>query len=137
MPHMRELNLRDNRLTDTALLPLIGAIRQRPDLISLDLSENKADTAAARELGCLFSNPALKLQRFALAAADVDDGECARFVDCLKVNRSLTHLDLSRNLIGQQESRNCVNPNFYTGKSLTLLYAMYTTSASYIKLLHW
>jgi Ran GTPase-activating protein (RanGAP) involved in mRNA processing and transport len=33
----------------------------------------------------------------------------------MRHNTSLTHLDLSRNLIGKQESINYVNPEFYTG----------------------
>jgi Leucine Rich repeat len=79
MPLMRELNLRDNRLTDTALLPIVRAIKRRPDLHALDLSENKFDGAAATELADYFSDPLLTLAKFVLSAADVDDGEAARY----------------------------------------------------------
>jgi hypothetical protein len=41
IPMMRSLSLRDNRLTDDALLPLVRAIRKRTGLEELDLSENK------------------------------------------------------------------------------------------------
>jgi Leucine Rich repeat len=78
MPLMRELNLRDNRLTDTALLPIVRAIKRRPDLHALDLSENKFDGAAATELADYFGDPLLTLAKFVLSAADVDDGEAAR-----------------------------------------------------------
>jgi Leucine Rich repeat len=80
MPLMRELNLRDNRLTDTALLPIVRAIKRRPDLHALDLSENKFDGAAATELADYFSDPLLTLAKFVLSAADVDDGEAARYM---------------------------------------------------------
>jgi Leucine Rich repeat len=80
MPLMRELNLRDNRLTDTALLPIVRAIKRRPDLHALDLSENKFDGAAATELADYFSDPLLTLAKFVLSAADVDDGEAARYI---------------------------------------------------------
>lgn len=45
----------------------------------------------------------------------VDDGECASFIEAVKQNRSLRELDLSNNKIGDQENYNTVFPDFTTG----------------------
>ena len=50
-----------------------------------------------------------------MSKADIDDTECGVFMKCLSKNTSLTTLDISHNLIGKEESRNCVEPDFYTG----------------------
>ncbi|KAG5184535.1 hypothetical protein JKP88DRAFT_181157 [Tribonema minus] len=115
LPCMRALSLRDNRLTDAALLPVVRAIRRRNDLQELDLSENVCGGGAAAELAAYFSDRGVCLRTLMLSAADLDDGEASKFVEQLRHNTSLTHLDLSRNLIGKQESVNYVNPAFYTG----------------------
>jgi hypothetical protein len=47
--------------------------------------------------------------------AQVDDGECASFIDAVKANKSLKELDLSNNKIGDQENYNTVFPDFTTG----------------------
>ncbi|CAM9155601.1 unnamed protein product, partial [Hapterophycus canaliculatus] len=115
LPLMRELNLRDNMLTDKGLMPIVKAIKQRHDLYALDLSENKLDRWAARELALYFSDPRCTLAKFVLSKADVDDFEASNFVKHMKANKTLTYLDLSHNLIGSQESINYVRPEFYTG----------------------
>eukprot|EP00903_Cladosiphon_okamuranus_P020889 g19182.t1 len=115
LPLMRELNLRDNRLTDKGLMPIVKAIKQRHDLYSLDLSENKLDRWAARELALYFSDRQCTLAKLILSKADVDDFEASNFVKHMTSNKTLTYLDLSHNLIGSQESINYVRPEFYTG----------------------
>ncbi|CAM9587870.1 unnamed protein product, partial [Discosporangium mesarthrocarpum] len=115
LPLMRELSLRDNRLTDKSLMSIIKAIKLRHDLLALDLSENKFDRQASRALAVYFSDPRATLAKFVLSKADVDDFEAANFVKNMRNNRTLTHLDLSHNLIGSQESINYVQPDFYTG----------------------
>ncbi|CAM9396635.1 unnamed protein product [Pylaiella littoralis] len=115
LPLMRKLNLRDNRLTDKGLMPIVKAIKQRHDLHALDLSENKLDRWAARELAQYFSDPRCTLAKLVLTKADVDDFEASNFVKHMKANKTLTHLNLSHNLIGSQESINYVRPEFYTG----------------------
>ncbi|CAM9672569.1 unnamed protein product, partial [Choristocarpus tenellus] len=104
LPLMRELNLRDNRLSDVGLLPIIEAIKLRHDLHALDLSENKLDRQGSRALALYFSDPKATLAKFVLSRADVDDFEAANFVKNMRGNKTLTHLDLSHNLIGSQAS---------------------------------
>ncbi|CAM9534671.1 unnamed protein product [Chrysoparadoxa australica] len=115
LPLVRELNLRDNRLTDDSLLPLVEAIRHRTDLYSLDLSENKLDGASCTQMAEYFTDQGNNLRKFVLSRADINDSEAANFIAQMRKNSSLTHLDLSHNLIGSQESLNYVQPSFYTG----------------------
>ncbi|CAM9413284.1 unnamed protein product, partial [Phaeothamnion confervicola] len=115
MPRMRELDLCDNRLTDRSLLPIVRGLSQRSDLTALDLSQNKLDGATSGELAEYFSGPGALLTTLVLSRADIDDVEAAMFVRALWPSNTLTSLDLSRNLIGAQESLNYVRPSFYTG----------------------
>jgi hypothetical protein len=50
-----------------------------------------------------------------MSNANIDDGECARFVEVLLRNVHLKELDLSRNLLGKDENLNAVQPDFVTG----------------------
>ena len=45
----------------------------------------------------------------------VDDFECDRFIEAVKMNSSLKELVLSRNKIGQAENLNTVYPDLTTG----------------------
>lgn len=57
-----------------------------------------------------------------MSDANIDDGECARFVEVLLRNVHLKELDLSRNLLGKDENLNAVQPDFVTGgESLSAL----------------
>jgi len=56
--------------------------------------------------------PILKLT---LQAADVDDGECFRFVQALSTNQNLKELDLSHNKLGSSEAMKTVMNNVPTG----------------------
>ena len=47
----------------------------------------------------------LKVQELHLSKADFDDRECAEFIASLAENTTLTHLDMSHNLIGEICSR--------------------------------
>eukprot|EP00752_Nemacystus_decipiens_P013634 g12087.t1 len=89
LPLMKDLNLRDNRLTDKGLMPIVKA---------------------ARELALYFSDRKCTLAKLVLSKADASN-----FVKHMKTNKTLTYLDLSHNLIGSQESINYVRPEFYTG----------------------
>ena len=47
--------------------------------------------------------------------ADVDDGECDHLMRALSQNTTIRSLSLSRNLVGDQELLNVVNPDLVTG----------------------
>jgi len=114
VPEVQRLSVADNRLTDASLVPLCEAVLEMPHLTALDLSNNKVDESAdiIREY---LTQPDCRLRRLTLSSADVDDGECGQLCESLKRNVSLTELDLSRNLIGEKENMNVVQPDFETG----------------------
>lgn len=114
LPCVRALNVRDNRLTDKSLIPICKAVVSMHQLSSFDLSKNKMDEATEM-LQQYLTTKTCGLESLYMSNADIDDTECAVFMKCLHSNISLRTLDLSHNLIGKEESRNCVEPDFYTG----------------------
>lgn len=60
-------------------------------------------------------NPECRLQCLRMSDANIDDGECARFVEVLMRNIHLKELDMSCNLLGKDENLNAVQPDFVTG----------------------
>lgn len=70
---------------------------------------------AAASLSEYLSDSKCPLRRFVLRRADVDDGECERFVSALSTNRQLKEIDMSENLIGSSEQLNSVLPDIITG----------------------
>ena len=59
--------------------------------------------------------PDCPLERLVLNQADVDDFECAEFIEAVMENRSLRELELSHNLLGGAENLNTVMPELTTG----------------------
>ena len=115
LPGLARLNLLDNRLTDKSLAIILEAITHMPNLHMLDLGNNKMDEEASEALGEYLRSSTCPLRELGLSRADVDDTECCALMDSLAENKSVTSLDLSHNLIGSQESRNVVMPDFDTG----------------------
>eukprot|EP01038_Epipyxis_sp_PR26KG_P005859 gene5859-8083_t len=115
IPFIESLNIEDNNLTDKGLKPLVLTIRKMKDLIDLNVSYCTIGPEAAAALAEYLSDPTCPLERFVLRRADVDDGECERFITALKTNRYLKELDLGENLIGSAENLNAVMPDIVTG----------------------
>lgn len=115
MPEVQRINLCDNRLSDEGVVSILEAVANKDDLYSLNLGSNKVDGDAAEKLATIMSNPACPWKELGLSSADVDDGECFRFIEALASNENLTSLDMSKNLIGGDESLNAVNPDLITG----------------------
>ena len=115
IPYIQSLNIADNNLTDKGLGPVVEAATGMKDLIDLNLSFNTIGPNAASCLSSYLSRPDCPLKRLVLRRADVDDGECERFVTALLTNRHLTELDLSENLLGSSEQLNTVLPDITTG----------------------
>jgi Ca2+-binding EF-hand superfamily protein len=104
LPSIESIDLCDNNLTDISLFPLITACSRIKGLQELNLSRNKIDAKASKALATYMSSPMCPLYRLVLDASDVDDSECAAFVECLGTNRNLHELDMSNNLLGNEES---------------------------------
>ncbi|GLD96601.1 hypothetical protein PINS_up005284 [Pythium insidiosum] len=115
LPMVTGLNVRNNRLEDRGIQAIIDVLVAKKDLYHIDLSENKVDGDAAASLAAYISSSGCALQSLRLSRADIDDGELAPFAKALQSNRSLQLLDLSRNLIGNTENLNVVQPSIVTG----------------------
>ena len=73
-------------------------------------------------------DPPCAIEDLRLCQSDVDDEECAEFMQALHVNKSLKRLDLSHNLIGDREEETTVFPNFITGgRAIARMLAVNTT----------
>ncbi|CAM9374928.1 unnamed protein product, partial [Discosporangium mesarthrocarpum] len=114
LPEVESLNVADNRLTDRSLEPLCRLVVEMPCLRCLDLSANKVDMAAATIREYLVHRTC-SLETLVLRQADLDDSECCELMLAVARNRSLTHLNLSGNKIGETESLNVVQPDTITG----------------------
>ena len=115
LPCLRSLNIRDCRLTDLSLAPILVAAQKCPTLTSLDLGSNKMDAEASSAMGLLLAAPDCPLLELGVSKADVDDAECGALVGRLEANANLTALDLSHNLIGGGEVASLTDPAFSTG----------------------
>ena len=100
LPFLESLNVEDNRLTDEGLCPLVEAVSCIPGLLELNLSQNQIGERASQALFEFLRNPACKLQSLVLNRADVDDFECANFIEAISSCKTLRKIDLSGNLVG-------------------------------------
>jgi Ran GTPase-activating protein (RanGAP) involved in mRNA processing and transport len=103
LAHVESLRLSDNRLSDQGVRGVVRAARAMPRLVTLDLSRNKIDDSASAEIRDFVASNVCMLRTLVLRAADIDDLECRLLMTALAKNRSITAVDLSRNLIGAME----------------------------------
>lgn len=115
MPFVETLSLAENNLTDISLQPLIESIALSTSITDLDISDNVIGPEASNALGIYLGSPSCPLKKLHLCHADVDDSECCRMVTSLRLNKNLEELDLSRNLLGKDETLNTVRPDVTTG----------------------
>jgi Ran GTPase-activating protein (RanGAP) involved in mRNA processing and transport len=95
--------------------PILSAIVHIPSLTELNLSQNEIGPISSEKLHNYLVSSTCTLKTLILNAADVDDFECAGFIDAVRQNTSLRELDLSGNLIGKSENLNTVLPDIITG----------------------
>jgi hypothetical protein len=115
IPSIECINLSDNRLTDAGMAPILKSLVSIPELLELDMSYNEIGEETSACLAQYMGRKDCPLKVLCLRAADLDDGECAGFVEALSENKTLTSIDLSYNLIGSAENLNTVYPDFTTG----------------------
>lgn len=122
MPLISGVNIADNNLTDIGLEAIILSIANCENVRDFDISENIIGPKAAAALAALLGNPQCKLSKITMRKANIDDGECERFVEALKDNKHLQELDMSDNLLGKDENLNAVKPDIVTaGEALASL----------------
>eukprot|EP01037_Dinobryon_pediforme_P043374 gene43374-54360_t len=100
LPYLEHIDLNDNLLTDDSLQYIIQAIIAISTIRVLNLSRNKIDGYSSTALAEYVARPDCPIETLILQCADVDDGECADFVQNLVTNEKLVELDLSANLLG-------------------------------------
>jgi Ran GTPase-activating protein (RanGAP) involved in mRNA processing and transport len=115
IPGLNSLNLEDNNLTDPGLTAVLNSLSGNPKLEELNIGSNKIDDEAAEALRNYIGNPDCTLRSLHLKQADIDDGECAEFIEALMNNRHLQELDMSYNMLGKDENLNAIYPDLVTG----------------------
>lgn len=115
IPLLQVLNLNDNALSDKGLAALVTAASKHATLEVLDVSQNVIDDDSASALADFIGRPDCTLKCLHMSNANIDDAECAHFIDVVMRNRHLKELDMSNNLLGSGENLNVVKPNFTTG----------------------
>ncbi len=109
LPDVESIDLSDNALTDTSIVPLLLAVasgQSFSQLIQLDLSSNTLGTPAATALAAYLSRAhptPCQLKRLFLRNCHITDYECDHFVTSILDNGTLEELDLSSNDIGEGE----------------------------------
>lgn len=116
MPYLQSLNLKDNRLTDASLGPILKALMNVSGLLHLDISNNKMDDVSSETLATYLGLETCPLEKLSMSSADVDDNEGAKFISvlCHNPGSKLRELDMSHNLLGSLEQLNTVMENLTT-----------------------
>ncbi len=91
---MTAINLKDNKLADAALAPMIVSISTMPELLTLDLSMNRFERKSASMLAEYLALADCPLRHLTINNADIDDWECLVFVNALSKNTTLSTLVL-------------------------------------------
>ena len=100
LPRLESLNLEGNCLTDRSMSVVVQVLEHISTITELTLSDNKIDSLTARSLSRLLLSPNSTIRTLRLSSADFDDSEVALFMQCFSKNRSVSHLDFSRNRVG-------------------------------------
>lgn len=118
LPHVCELSLRGCRLSDVSLAEVCRSVTNMPHITWLDISENDMDDSAEVLRDYLGSSNCM-LKHLGLNCADIDDYECCKLMSALESNKVLTSLSIARNIIGDAEMLNTLNPDLLTGGEAT------------------
>jgi Ran GTPase-activating protein (RanGAP) involved in mRNA processing and transport len=132
LPHLTELNVAGNKLTDVGLTALILALPSCPTVNTVNFSENKIDASAARALSDYISSPGCNIMKLIMRRSDIDDNEIDSFVLAVERCKTMRHLDLGENRIGSNQSAGggAVNANKQSGG--TVLASLLENSSSKI-----
>lgn len=115
LPVVRVLNIADNRLTDKSLGPLVQAVWHSRTLEELNLSANQIGPVCASALAGYLSSPNCSIVFLKLAKLKLTDATVMTLLGALTTNDKLQELDLSSNLLGQEEALMFMHPGRITG----------------------
>lgn len=111
IPLVEAINVSENRLSDRAVNCLFHALENKPNLAYLNISGNAIGAQSALSLRKYISSTFCTLRELILDDADVDDVECALFMMAFERNKSVEHLSLRSNMIGQQARIHPTSPS--------------------------
>lgn len=114
MPFIESLNVNNNALTDEGVAAILTAARGIKGLKMLNISRNKMDDDGSDALAEFVCNPDCALETLVMQVSDVDDFEGEVFVRKLMLNKTITEIDLSDNLLGRAEVMRTVIPDMVT-----------------------
>lgn len=111
-PHLRKLCLKDNRLTNESLSPLITRCQDLKHLMKLDIGGNKVSDATWETICHLLAHENFNVEELGISKSEVDTKRCAELFSKLSVKATVKILDLSSNLIGR-------NSEYYSDFGIT------------------
>jgi hypothetical protein len=106
IPDVSGLDMGDNRLTGKSIVPVIQAASASHMLTHLNLSRNKLDKSSAAALAVYLKIRGCALKECNISRSSVSDSSAHCVIDALKVNTSVTSIDISHNQLGQSTSPN-------------------------------
>ncbi|CAF4772514.1 unnamed protein product [Rotaria sp. Silwood1] len=116
-----ELRLKQNKITSQGALILADALRHNIKLRELYLYGNQISDIGSRSLAQAFSVKHSTLIRLSLGSNGITDEGARYFADMLKINRTLRHLLLSANKIGDRGCSQLANTLIYYNTTLERL----------------
>lgn len=135
LPKVRVVDLADNNFTDKALAPIIKALHTNAGVTFLNVSDNNIGTKTSQALADFIASSECKLETLCLSCTGVHDGAAQMFLTPMRSNTTLTHLDLSNNLLGVSETLNAVRKDLITGgKALAQVLSSPTCRISTLKM---
>ncbi|XP_062896109.1 NACHT, LRR and PYD domains-containing protein 3-like [Mobula hypostoma] len=94
---IQKLGLNDVGLTDSAVKELVSALSTNSSLTELDLGSNKLGDSGVKLVSATLRNPECKILKLRLHSVGLTDPGAEDLVSALRINRSLTELNLSYN----------------------------------------
>jgi Ran GTPase-activating protein (RanGAP) involved in mRNA processing and transport len=103
-----ELSLNSNNITQRGASILADGLRQNNTLISLKLNGNQVSDKGTFAIAKALEDSNKTLETLDLGSNDITDQGTIYFAEMLKINTTLTNLDLSMNRIGERGVRHLV-----------------------------
>lgn len=95
---LKQVDLSNNQLDETATVELLVALQQKSQLVSLTLDRNRIGAKGVTELIAMISAPQCQLSELSVAEAYLSDAQLASLMNaCLSITQTLTKLNVKGN----------------------------------------